>query len=126
MEQETRNFLFKFICIPLRSLIIVLLVLFAKYDTFRYIASGICFFLSLDFIRRYVQKRMVGTLFGGFAWWHPNRLKHAFLYLLTGVLLLLEYEWAGYILAADVCIGIYSYCLKETARDIETLDIPAF
>ena len=126
MEQKTRNLLFKFICIPLRSLIIVLLVLFASNDTFRYIASGICFFLSLDFTNRYIQKGMVGRLFGGFAWWAPNRLKHAFLYLLTGVLLLLEYEWAGYILAADVIIAVYSYSLKETARDIQDLDIPAF
>jgi hypothetical protein len=126
MEQQTRNFLFKFICIPLRSLIIVLLVLFASNDTFRYVASGICFFLSLDFIRRYVQKRMVGRLFGGFAWWHPNRLKHAFLFLATGVLLLLEYEWAGFVLIADVLLGIYSYSFKETAKSIEQLDIPAF
>ena len=126
MEQETRNRLFKFICIPLRILIIVLLVLFASNDTFRYIASGICFFLSADFTTKYMQKRMVGTLFGGFAWWHPNRLKHAFLFLLTGVLLLLKYEWAGYILAGDVCIAVYSYSLKETAKSIEDLDIPAF
>ena len=126
MEQKTRNLLFKFICIPLRILIIVLLVLFASNDTFRYIASGICFFLSLDFTNRYIQKGMTGRLFGGFAWWAPNRLKHAFLYLLTGVLLLLEYEWAGYILAADVFIAVYSYSLKETARDIQDLDIPAF
>ena len=52
--------------------------------------------------------------------------RHAFLYLTTGVLLLLKYEWAGYILAADVCIAVYSYCLKETAKSIEDLDIPAF
>lgn len=109
----------------MRILIIVLLVLFASNDTFRYIASGLCFLVASTFTTKYIRKDMVGG-FGGFAWWHPNRFKHALLYLLTGVLLLLEYEWAGYILAADVCIGIYSYCLKETARNIETLDIPAF
>ena len=126
MEQETRNRLFKFICIPLRILIIVLLVLFASNDTFCYIASGICFFLSADFTNRYIQKGMIGRLFGGHAWWANNRLKHAFLYLTTGILLLLGYEWAGYILAADVFLAVYSYCLKETAKSIETLDIPAF
>lgn len=128
MEQETRNRLFKFICIPLRILIIVLLVLFASNDTFRYIASGICFFLSADFTTRYIRKNMVGRLFGGFAWWAPNRLKHAFLYLTTGVLLLLKYEWAGYILAADVFIAVYSYSLKEVVKDIDEFkdSIPAF
>lgn len=125
MEQKTRNLLFKFICIPLRSLIIVLLVLFASNDTFRYIASGLCFLVASTFTTKYIRKDMVGG-FGGHAWWHPNRLKHAFLYLLTGVLLLLEYEWAGYILAADVFIAVYSYLLKETAKSIEQLDIPVF
>lgn len=109
----------------MRILIIVLLVLFAKYDTFRYIATGLCFLVASTFTTKYIRKDMVGG-FGGFAWWHPNRLKHAFLYLTTGILLLLDYEWAGYILAADVFIGIYSYSLKETAKSIETLDIPAF
>ena len=126
MEQKTRNLLFKFICIPLRSLIIVLLVLFASNDTFRYIASGICFFLSADFTTRYIRKDTVGRLFGGFAWWANNRLKHAFLYLTTGILLLLEYEWAGYVLIADVFIAVYSYSLKETGKIIEQLDIPVF
>ena len=84
------------------------------------------FFLVLILQHRYIRKDTVGRLFGGFAWWADNRLKHAFLYLLTGVLLLLEYEWAGYILAADVFIAVYSYSLKETARDIQDLDIPAF
>ena len=123
MDQERRNKLFKFVCIPLRILIIVLLILFAKYDTFRYIASGFCFFLSVDFITRYVRKDMVGRTFGGFAWWHPNRLKHAFLWLTTGFLLLLDYEWAGYVLIADVFIGVYSYSLKENARDGSRIDL---
>ena len=68
---------------------------------------------------------MIGG-FGGFAWWHPNRLKHAFLYLATGVLLLLNYSWAGYVLIADVFIGVYSYSLKQTAKEIENLNIPDF
>ena len=125
MNQETRNRLFKFACIPMRIVIIVLLVLFASNDTFRYVASGLCFLVASTFSAKYTRKDMVGG-FGGFAWWHPNRLKHAFLYLTTGILLFLGYEWAGYILAADVIIGVYSYSLKETAKSIETLDIPAF
>jgi len=66
---------------------------------------------------------MVGRTFGGFAWWHPNRLKHAFLWLTTGFLLLLDYEWAGYVLIADVFIGVYSYSLKENARDGSRIDL---
>ena len=128
MNQETRNRLFKFVCIPLRILIIVILVFFAKYETFRYVATGLCFFISVDFVTRYLRKDMVGRAFGGFAWWHTNRLKHAFLWLTTGVLLLLEYEWAGYILIADVFIGVYSYSLKEGVKDIDEFKdtIPVF
>ena len=109
----------------MRILIIVLVVLFAKHDLFRYVAAGLCFLVGLTFSTKYIRKDMVGG-FGGFAWWHPNRLKHAFLYLTTGVLLLLGYSWAGYVLAADVFIGVYSYSLKETAKEIENLDIPDF
>ena len=61
---------------------------------------------------------MVGG-FGGFAWWANNRPKHAILYLATGILLLLEFEWAGYVLIADVLLGIYSYSVKEGVKDID-------
>jgi len=125
MNQERRNWLFKCGCIPMRILIIVLLVLFAKHDPFRYVAAGLCFLVGLTFSTKYIRKDMIGG-FGGFAWWHPNRLKHAFLYLATGVLLLLNYSWAGYVLIADVFIGVYSYSLKETVKEIENLDIPDF
>lgn len=127
MDQKTRNRLFKFACVPMRIAIIVILVLFAKYETFRYIAAGLCFLVSITFTTKYIRKDMVGG-FGGFAWWHPNRLKHAFLYMTTGILLLLEFEWAGYILAADVFIGVYSYSLKEEVKDIDEFKdtIPVF
>ena len=127
MKPETRNTFFKFACIPIRILILVLLVLFASNDTFRYIATGLCFLVAATFTTKYIRKDMVGG-FGGHAWWHPNRLKHAFLYLTTGVLLLLGYEWAGFVLIGDVCIGIYSYSLKETAKSVEEFkdSIPAF
>ena len=121
-----RNRLFKFVCIPIRILILVLIVLFAKYDTFRYIATGLCFLVALTFTTKYIRKDMVGG-FGGFAWWHTNRLKHALLYMATGIVLLLDYEWAGYILIAEVFIAVYSYSLKETTRNKETFnEIPAF
>lgn len=113
MEQETRNCLFKFGCIPMRILIIVFLVLFFQYETFRYVAIALCFIVSLTFITKYIRKDMVGG-FGGDVWWHSNRLKHAMLYMITGFLLLFELEWAGYILSLDIFIGGYSYILKET------------
>jgi hypothetical protein len=74
-----------------------------------------------------LSKDMVGG-FGGYAFWHENRPKHALLYLTTGILLLLEFEWAGYVLIADVLLGIYSYSVKETSKDIEEFkdSIPAF
>ena len=127
MEQETRNRLFKFACIPMRILIIVLLVLFAKYERSRIAASALCFLVAATFSAKYLSKDMVGG-FGGFAFWHENRPKHALLYLTTGILLLLEFEWAGYVLIADVLLGIYSYSVKETSKDIEEFkdSIPAF
>ena len=125
MDQERRNKLFKFACIPMRILIIVLLVLFASNGMFRYIAAGLCFLVAATFSAKYLSKDMVGG-FGGHAFWHPNRPKHALLYFTTGILLLLGFEWSGYILIADVLLGIYSYSVKETAKSIEALDIPAF
>jgi len=118
MNQQTRNRLFKFACIPVRILILVLLILFAKYDTFRYVAAGLCFLVANTFTTKYLSKDMVGA-FGGFAWWHNNRLKHAFLYALTGVFLILGYEWAGYVLILDVAIGLYSYNLKDSKHEID-------
>ncbi len=111
----------------MRILIIVLLVLFASNDTFRYVASGLCFLVASTFSAKYIRKDMVGG-FGGDAFWHPNRPKHAFLYLTTGILLFLGYEWAGFVLIPDVILGIYSYSVKETAKDIVEFkdSIPAF
>lgn len=125
MNQETRDKLFKFACIPIRILIVVFLLIFANDKTFRYVAAGLCFLVNITFATKFIRNDMVGG-FGGFAWWHHNRLKHAFFYLTTGILLLLDYEWAGVVLAADVFLGIYSYSAKETAKSIEQLDIPAF
>ena len=64
MEQETRNRLFKFACIPMRILIIVLLVLFAKYERSRIAASALCFLVAATFSAKYLSKDMVGG-FGG-------------------------------------------------------------
>ena len=127
MDQERRNKLFKFACIPMRILIIVLLVMFASNDTFRSVAAVLCFIVFATFSAKYLSKDMVGG-FGGHAFWHPNRPKHALLYLTTGILLLLGFEWAGYVLIVDVLLGIYSYSVKETAKDIEKFNdsIPAF
>ena len=127
MDEAKRNRLFKFACIPMRILIIVLLVLFAKYERTRIAASALCFLVASTFTVKYIWKHMVGG-FGGYAFWHPNRPKHALLYLTTGILLLLGFEWAGYVLIADVLLGIYSYSFKETAKDIEQFkdSIPAF
>ena len=118
MDQKTRNRLFKFACIPMRILIIVILVLFAKYERFRSIAAVLCFIVFATFSVKYLNKDMIGG-FGGHVWWNNNRPKHAFLYLTTGILLLLEYEWAGYVLIADVLLGIYSYSVKEVSKDID-------
>ena len=126
MDQERRNKLFKFVCIPMRILIIVLLVLFASNDRFRSIAAVLCFMVFATFSVKYMNKDMVGG-FGGHVWWHSNRPKHALLYLATGILLLLKFEWAGYVLIADVLLGIYSYSRKESNDSEEVKDtIPAF
>ena len=125
MDQETRNKLFKFGCLPMRILIIVLLVLFASNGTFRSYAALLCFIVFATFSVKYFSKDMVGG-FGGYAWWHSNRPKHAILYLATGILLLFEFEWAGYVLIADVLLGIYSYNNKKSKDLEEVKDIPAF
>lgn len=127
MNQETRNKLFKFGCIPTRIAIIVLIVLNAKNDLFRYIAAAYCFLTSIVFIIKYYRQDMIGG-FGGVAWWASNRPKHALLFLATANLLLLDFNWAGYVLIADVLLGIYSYNVKETASDLEEFSnsIPAF
>ena len=85
---------------------------------FRLIAAVLCLIVSATFSVKYFNKDMVGG-FGGVAWWANNRPKHAILYLATGILLLLEFEWAGYVLIADVLLGIYSYSFKEAVGDIE-------
>jgi len=125
MNQQTRNLLFKFACIPMRILIIVSLVIFASNNIFRSVAAVLCFMVFATFSVKYFNNDKVGG-FGGQVWWHANRPKHALLYLTTGILLILKFEWAGYILAADVFIGVYSYCTKETVKTIEELDIPVF
>ena len=109
----------------MRILIIVLLVIFAQNDIFRSVAAVLCFMVFATFSVKYFNNDKVGG-FGGQVWWHSNRPKHAALYLTTGILLILKFEWAGYILVADVILGIYTYCTKETVKSIEELDIPDF
>ena len=121
MEKEKRNKLFKFVCIPLRILIIVLLVLFSSNGVFRSVAAVLCFMVFATFSIKYINKDMVGG-FGGYAWWHSNRPWHALFYLTTGILLVLEYEWAGYVLVPDVLLGIVTYTLKENANVQELKD----
>ncbi len=111
MNQETRNKLFKRLCIPIRILIILFMILLADIDIYRYSFAVIAIVISVRFSAKYSLKDMVGG-FGGHAWWHENRLKHAFLWGLVGVLLIWDIRWAGYILILDVLIGIISYKLK--------------
>lgn len=94
---------------------------------FRSIAAVLCFIVSATFSVKYFNKDMIGG-FGGHAWWHENRPKHAILYLSTAILLILGFEWGGYVLIADVLLGIYSYSVKETAKDVEEFKdtIPVF
>lgn len=111
MDQQTRDRLFALGCLPARILIVVLLIIFATHETFRIAGASLCIIVSLTFTTKYLRRDMIGG-FGGVAWWHVNRLKHAALYMTTGILLLLGYEWAGCVLIADVLMGVYAYTHK--------------
>lgn len=108
---DFRKKIFLRLCLPMRILVLVLIILLSEDNSFRRFFGVSTLLVCFTFIYKYLKADMIGY-FGGDAWWHENRLKHASIWGLTGILLLSGFEWAGFVLIADVLLGIVSYSLQ--------------
>ena len=97
-------------CVPARVAIATVLIFGINP-----MVSGVSIFgciallMSLGFFINHCRHKKVG-IFGGEVWWHDFRPFHAGIWLIVGILLFFDVQYAGILVLYDLIPGIIESC----------------
>ena len=108
LKKNKKILLYFFICIPVRSIPILILYYTRKFD---YLISLLYFFISLSFIyRAYTYTPNQLGVFGGKVWWQKLRILHALSYIIVYKLIKENnIDIARKLLIVDLLIGMIKF-----------------